>query len=57
MTQLIYSCKKSLTMRKIQISLPIVPRTSLTFHLYFCKDFEKGGLLIYSNPPEKLPHF
>ena len=43
--------------RQIQISLPIVPRTSLTFHLYFCKDFEKGGLLIYSNPPEKLPHF
>ena len=44
-------------LNQIQISLPIVPRTSLTFHLYFCKDFEKGGLLIHSNPPEKLPLF
>lgn len=47
----------TLSIKKIQISLPIVPLTSLTLHLYFRKDIEKGGLLIHSNPPEKLPHF
>ena len=42
---------------RIQISLLIVPRKSLAFHSYFYKYFEKGGLLIHSNPPLKSPHF
>ena len=49
-TRLLFFLRKvNLSILQLQISLPIVPRTSLTFHLYFCKDFEKRNIHFYVN--------